>query len=703
MDNKKNITIFIFIASLLLYKTVKTADIGSDTDVGRFNTQQTLNNGDRIAFFAALDGGFNIHRADATGEFDSTFAVSGEIDLGLGTLSLNQDLLFQNYCKFTNIGNINGNNNNLELSPSIDTIETSDKAVLLTTADQPDTVTTVDWSYDDQFIVMGMDDSSSEHDDLRIYEFDGSRLILRLSQALDQFKEVTSIRWHPSKYYLAVTRKRLTSTRKELLIFEFDSELDTITELSGIEYSKAVYAAEWHPSGDYLAVAKNITSEEIAVYSVNSSGVINPTAVTTINLDPSRSVLIESMDWDKDGQYLAFGTAKKGEEFLVYKFESETLTYNAGVSPDQAINTVAWNKSESLSDYIAMGMNGGTNRLRVYQHNGTAGTLTEKGNSIPSTVVLNINWSPSGEYLAVGKAQAPATQEFEIYTYDSTGQTLTKEDGFDFAGEVDTVRYSRNGRYIAIGTGTQELCVYKARPSKTEAAFYPNVFFHDLHIILKYNLVLEDLYVTMTGNSSINGNGNILTLMPTCTMIIADNATLLLKDVVLHNTHSTRLSCSTNTSTLALENATLVLEDDFIFDSGKLDIIDEFHIIGQDKIFEYKSTTTSFIRENGHLILGNDLTFKYNPSIANNLFINLTDATSKITLNGAILHAAYGLQLTKGMLEIYRNSMLKSDGTTESESIIFGDGSSSLNNLAIKIRPGATAHAAQGKVIDKNV
>jgi len=101
--------------------------------------------------------------------------------------------------------------------------------------------------------------------------------------------------------------------------------------------------------------------------------------------------------------------------------------------------------------------------------------------------------------------------------------------------------------------------------------------------------------------------------------------------------------------------------------------------------------------------LGNNVTFNYDPPVSNNQLLALTDPTSKIILNGANLHAAYGLQLTKGILELNRNATLSSDGTAESESIIFGDGTSSENNLNIKLRPGATVNITQGNVIEKNI
>src|SRR5581483_406628 len=63
--------------------------IGSDTAVTRFNTQQTLFNGFRVAGFAALAGGFNIFGGLTQATFDSFFGVSGIVSFNTGTLILN--------------------------------------------------------------------------------------------------------------------------------------------------------------------------------------------------------------------------------------------------------------------------------------------------------------------------------------------------------------------------------------------------------------------------------------------------------------------------------------------------------------------------------------------------------------------------------------------------------------------------------------
>lgn len=227
--------------------------------------------------------------------------------------------------------------------------------------------------------------------------------------------------------------------------------------------------------------------------------------------------------------------------------------------------------------------------------------------------------------------------------------------------------------------------------------------FDNLNMILHSDISAQNCKMKFSGNSSINGHGKTLTLLSTATLEIDSNTTLTLKNITFELTNLNHIQFTDNTSSLQVENVAWIQANNYTLSTGKLDITGDFEILGPNTTFSYQSSTTSFVRQDGKLILGNNLTFDYNPSISNNQLINLTNNTSHIILNGATLHASYGLELTKGILEIKRNATLSSDNTTESESIIFGNGSDSSNNLTIKMRPGNKLDVTSGKVINKNV
>jgi len=112
------IYVLVIVASFLSLRTV-AVDIGSDTAVNRFSTQQVLSDGDRIAGFAALEAGFKLSDSVTTATFDSFFPVSGEVNLADGTLVLKRDLIFSDASGFKQLGDVVGAEHSMEFSASM--------------------------------------------------------------------------------------------------------------------------------------------------------------------------------------------------------------------------------------------------------------------------------------------------------------------------------------------------------------------------------------------------------------------------------------------------------------------------------------------------------------------------------------------------------------------------------------------------------
>ena len=164
---------------LFFFLPMTAVDIGSDTAVTRFNTLQFVNNGDRVAGFAALDGGFVLGGTLATGTWDTFFPVSGPIALQNGTLDLNQDLIFHNVTTIASLGNIIGNGHVVDFS-KVGCIPRSVPSCVIsfiTEATQTKSVLSVEWSFDSEFVVIGEDSGTGE--ELFVYSWDGTTLTLQ--------------------------------------------------------------------------------------------------------------------------------------------------------------------------------------------------------------------------------------------------------------------------------------------------------------------------------------------------------------------------------------------------------------------------------------------------------------------------------------------------------------------------------------------
>ena len=702
MKQKK---IFIFIIFILIFfaKNIDTATVGSDTAVNKFSTQQILNNSDRIACFAALNSGFKINSADATGTFDSIFPVSGDIEIGLGTLTLSQDLILYGDTSVKSIGTIYGNSHTLELShtctalPTHITVTQDDiNVTALTSQSFSGDVYSVDWSHDNQYIAVTIQKSGGSNG-LFIYSFNGSSLTFKKGDYIEgNSMTIYTVRWNPLDYYLAIS-----TTDEKFYTYEYTPGSNSLTQQDSLGHM--IYAFDWHPGGNYIATGRSTSYNEIATYYIYNDGNIDSTPRDDINLSPSRNPRQESLNFRNDGNYFVVGTEATSNKnnVLIYSFNSENgnISLNAGYEYTSHVNAVSWNPS--YPDYIAVGLNGTSQTIRILKHNSSTGTLTEVAAYNTSVITHALDWSPNGKWLAVGKAYSTVAQnhEFEVYYFDTSTEILSKSTGFDYANKVDAVRFSPNGNYIAIGSFTNvlEIYLFETIAGSSETSFT----FDDINIVLNTDTTIQNYEITLSGVSSIDGQGHTLHLDPTCQLIVDSNTNLLLKDITISGIKTNIFDTTDNSSTVTLQNCTWILDDNFILDYGALHIKNNFEMFGQGNTFSYESIEQSTIYPNSNLILHDDTTLYYNPIDEAKDLIHLSANTSQITLKGATLHTTRGINLTKGILLIENNSTLLNDSVLTGEEIVFGDGISIENNLDIQITPGASVNFAGGKIIHK--
>lgn len=125
--------IFLLLLLMLIEKTTLYGiTIGSDTAPSRISASQTLNTGDRVAGFAALEGGLALASLSVTATWDSFFPLSGPINLNAGTFLLNRDLLFADATSVLTLGNINGRGYGVEFSPTMTFIPINPLSSILT-------------------------------------------------------------------------------------------------------------------------------------------------------------------------------------------------------------------------------------------------------------------------------------------------------------------------------------------------------------------------------------------------------------------------------------------------------------------------------------------------------------------------------------------------------------------------------------------
>jgi len=692
-------------ANIILLSIILTAipslavDIGSDTAVSRFSVQQVLNDGDRVAGFASLEAGFKLAGSGVSATFDSFFPVTGDIELSHGILTLGRDLIFRDISTIKELGDIVGDQHTLEFSvsmtcvPYIEDEASSFVIELVDTKGQPDDVESADWSFDGKFVAAGLGDYAAMHDLLRIYEFDGTQLVLKDSIPTDVYMEITSVRWHPTLYLLAVSR--LSAPGDDFMVYEVNSSTGVLTKKDGLLLGGSAYAVAWHPTGDWVAIGKDSGSstKEIEVYAVDSSGNITTPAVASADIGSGQTVQTQALSWDKDGDYLCVGVSfnESNQELLVFEYNQITpsLSLNSAKTVFKTVRAVDWNKTDTA--FIAVGLEGTSGELlQIYEHDNVAGTLTKRdAKSDLNDFVRSVAWSPTGTFLGVGR-DATSGNELRFYTFDSSDYFLSDQVvGFGYTNNVEAVRWSNDGRYISVGSDSNLLDIYELRERLLEC-----VTFYDVNIFLNQDLYLKQPCFHFNGESVINGRGNVLTLAPTCTIIIDSDSSLMFKDITIQDVNGNNVHCTDASSTISFHDVAWIQDGDYTFTVGRFNVLKDFILIGDGHTFAYQTDQVSTVSTYGRLIVDNGMTFSYDPPIASRELIVLHDEMSQVILDGGTLHStSTGMRLTRGSLVIDRMSAFSSEGSVESEAISLG------SDLTIQWFPAAVVDYLQGQVV----
>lgn len=678
----KRIAVFLLLFSFYCSAT----DIGSDTAVTRFTDQQIIQNGDRVAGFAWLNAGFALDNADATGTFDSVFPVSGNLAFNYGTLILNTDLIMRDESFVLNWGNIVGNSHIFQFSVDVQCVpeDASGRGDCridpLTSINAGDFVYSVDWNATDEYIAVGVDQTGG--DELRVYSFDGASL--SFIDGVNLGEDVNSVRWHPTNDWIAAARD--SDSGGEVYIYSFNGTSLSLLDEQNI--GSNTNAVAWHPDGDYLAVGSNANRSEFQVYPISGGGIFGtPATISFSNVD------CNSVAWSPDGNYVVAGSDASGsfDELRVYAFTPgapPTLTLNASFNVGQQVNSVDWNPVE---DVIAIGVRGGSQRLLLYRF--SPGSLTEIIHTAAiGTSVFSVNWGLDGACLAAGLKNNSEGSGGELRTYQFYEDNLSQEDDIEIGSNTNSVRWSNDGQYLASGDSGDMLRVALLADINQDIS---NVVFTDLHVQLSHDLTLQDTSFTFSGECLLDGKGSTLTMASTFSIIVAENSSLLLKDITIAGLSENTIRGTDALSTFSFENVTLAMDQEFYFDTGRIDLVGTLHLQGDSVAFRYLSDEEFIIRGGyltdapcskrylGKLIVDENTTFSYAPLSGSPDLIVMESFFSHIDLSSANF-VTTELNLTKGSLQIDGRSYLRTNST-----VTFGDGIDHENNLFIRILPAA--------------
>lgn len=234
-------------------------------------------------------------------------------------------------------------------------------------------------------------------------------------------------------------------------------------------------------------------------------------------------------------------------------------------------------------------------------------------------------------------------------------------------------------------------------PSQGNITFTAN----NLELVLNSNVILKSP-LQFQNSCIVTGNG--YTLDTTAgTLVVANGAAVLFRDITLKNVSGSRLYCTDSLGTVSLLNVNFIQDAAYSFTFGQLAIVGDVNMRGSQQ-FTYATNQVCTIASKATWYFDSGMTFKYAPSTSSQNLLAFADSLSALRLYETTLWSTnVGLKLTKGRMIVEGQCPVKNDGTSTAQAIIFGDGASSANDFTIKPLDESGLVVQSGYVVSQNM
>ncbi len=660
--------------------------VGSDTVVSR-QANVIFPDGDsdnKILGFATMENGFCLEDCSTTCTYDAFSFVRGKINLSGGTLFLNQDLVFQNEFSIVG-GSIWGGGKYSVTFPSDSSALTISSAyssfVPIDSETVATTINSVDWSYDGNYVALARASGTNE---VEVYSFDGSSFTYENS--IDTTEGANAVRWHPSAHFFLVGE----SGGDEVELYEFDTSTKALTRTDK-EGRDDITAIAWHPSGLKVVTGEGSGTPSVELFDFDEA-LKTITSSQKFDLHADSYIKKDAISWAPGGNFVAIGCCVVGgqTDLKIYSFDGSDLTYDSDASLELGVDVTAVDWSPT-GTYIAVGLGSGTERLRIYNHNVGAGTLTEEAVARTgfASTVNNIHWQSTGAQLLIATGSL-----YGLYDFDKATKKLDRSAGVGSA--ANAIRWLDDGCFVAgVGT-TLEVC-------DIISGQYKPLIFKDANLVFNSDIDLTGTLI-FQGDCYFQGNGNILDLLYSGTILVDKNSRVTFKNIDFSGLYNTNICCFDDSSRIIFDDVAMHFDHDYSFTVGSFIVKNNFDVVGTATFF-YQSGLTSTIDSashfhvsNGaHLMLGRKNSFYDRDPL---YFASTID--SELVLDNATLTiTSSGTQLARGKFVADHDVTIDMQTTCTTGGLVLGDGTVA-NDMICEWNAGAVVHVPRGHLVYNN-
>lgn len=723
----KNISISLI---LLMVCRASAVVIGSNSAVSLQPSISfpSADNDNAMLGFAWFKNGFTLEDSATSCLFDTVFPVSGVVNLNGGTLTLNQDLIFNDITTLQTLGNVVGNNHYINFCTSIvgfpSTENNFEDVNIFINNDFTITSSLVFsgsciFNGNGNSLILGENGyiivapgSTLKLENLFIQNIQGNNLQCADDSASLILQKTTIVQSDDYAFSSGSIKFLNSIDWVGSYTFVYDSsQTSTIGSQSKLHVSEGIFLSIGRHDDtttiEPLAFedASSILELENSILSINPHGM----QVTKGKIAVSRDVYVDINSTTADHAFVV-GNGIKEDDIYFELYPACTLTFIKGLLVFDVISLNIL-ESRASSATISRGATSGfeilqsidLSNITLEQAFGATTQVAPGKTTLFNNVVIKL---PTGSMIVNGYNLSAAENLLNgnqsinvtsgimpLVTYIANTGNMIAGNG-SISGPVilqdsDTeltwalggtllTNMIMNGGSIFLETDmTLGSGVYLSGPStihlrnrifsfgQVDLTLTDPIYFDGANDGINiYSNVTLENTWTFSGVCVFDGNGHVLDL-GTGNIIVEKGSHLTLSNLTLKNVWGDNIKCLDGASVIVLDSVDWQQADNFVFEQGSLQFKNAVNLLG-DTIFAYKSSQVSTILSHATVSLDSRFTFSYDPGISPDLLAFENNKSALVMYDQSILHATMqGLNLTKGTVSIQGNVTFVSEVSTD--------------------------------------